>query len=503
MESRPPQRESPPITPPPVLFDPPRETGLIDAGLGDFVWIDGNGNGLQDFGNGPLDLGESGLNGVRVRLLTLEGELVAETTTTNGPADAPGWYAFEDIDFTLPADPTSPFVPPNYVIEFQAPEGFSFTAQDADPAQYLVGESPIDSDIDPKTGRLETGPLRPLGFPGAQIFTLDAGLVPDRPSPAGEGTVGDRVWLDSNRNGLQDAGEPGINGIDVRLFSENGEFLAETVTTDSADGEAGFYRFDGLQAASLGAAGDLQPYRPGGQYQVEFKLPDNYTFTINNADPRPFIDSESGLDSDVDPATGRLTTWPLTDFIGGFSAVQLNWDAGLLEIDQTLTGSDRPERLRGGRRADHVLGQDGGDRLLGLAGDDVLSGGAGDDTLSGHAGDDVLLGGAGNDRLRGARYRWQDSQEVDTLKGGAGQDLFIIGDRQGSFYTNGGASDQALIVDFVSGEDRIRAFGARDDYRVEANFLEHKVFRGSELVATVYSVFSGALDLAQDFRFIA
>ena len=32
------------------------------------------------------------------------------------------------------------------------------------------------------------------------------------------GSVGDRVWLDANANGVQDAGETGINGVTVQLL---------------------------------------------------------------------------------------------------------------------------------------------------------------------------------------------------------------------------------------------------------------------------------------------
>ena len=110
-----------------------------------------------------------------------------------------------------------------------------------------MGDSPIDSDVDPETGQIETGPLSPFGVPGAQIFTFDAGLVPD-PTPKKDGVVGDRVWLDSNRNGLQDEGEVGVNGVTVKLFDQDGTFLTETVTASNESGEAGFYRFEGLES---------------------------------------------------------------------------------------------------------------------------------------------------------------------------------------------------------------------------------------------------------------
>jgi cell division septation protein DedD len=50
--------------------------------------------------------------------------------------------------------------------------------------------------------------------------------------------VGNRVWLDSNRNGLQDAGEPGIKGVTVHLYSSKGEMIGSAIT--DADGKYHF-----------------------------------------------------------------------------------------------------------------------------------------------------------------------------------------------------------------------------------------------------------------------
>lgn len=64
--------------------------------------------------------------------------------------------------------------------------------------------------------------------------------------------VGDRVWLDRNQNGLQDADEPGLGGLTVGLY-RNGKALT-TARTD-ADG---YYHFDevalktGLKAHAAG-----------------------------------------------------------------------------------------------------------------------------------------------------------------------------------------------------------------------------------------------------------
>src|SRR5260221_9221659 len=50
--------------------------------------------------------------------------------------------------------------------------------------------------------------------------------------------LGNRVWLDANRNGIQDPGEGGVGGICVNLYDENSGLLQKT-TTDSN----GYYAF--------------------------------------------------------------------------------------------------------------------------------------------------------------------------------------------------------------------------------------------------------------------
>lgn len=89
----------------------------------------------------------------------------------------------------------------------------------------------------------------------------------------------------------------------------------------------------------------------------------------------------------------------------------------------------------GGTGADSIAGDRGKNLLLGQAGNDTLSGAAGADRLSGGAGDDLLIGGTGK----------------DSPEGGAGADRFRFL----------GRSDGAdLILDFVSGLDRIELLGS-------------------------------------------
>ena len=68
--------------------------GLIAAttvAVGNYVWIDRNGNGLQDESPGE------GLNGVPVRLLDSGGQPVATTVTADDSFGNPGFYLFRNV----------------------------------------------------------------------------------------------------------------------------------------------------------------------------------------------------------------------------------------------------------------------------------------------------------------------------------------------------------------------------------------------------------------------
>lgn len=56
--------------------------------------------------------------------------------------------------------------------------------------------------------------------------------------------IGDFVWLDENKNGLQDDGATGINDVKVTLYECNGTEVASTMTADNASGEPGAYSFE-------------------------------------------------------------------------------------------------------------------------------------------------------------------------------------------------------------------------------------------------------------------
>jgi Ca2+-binding RTX toxin-like protein len=114
--------------------------------------------------------------------------------------------------------------------------------------------------------------------------------------------------------------------------------------------------------------------------------------------------------------------------------------------NDTLLGGDGNDYLDGGDGNDSLDGGAGNDNLYGDAGNDVLLGGNGDDYLEGDDGNDRLDGGAGNDFMRG--YAGADS-----LAGGAGNDTLDGGEGDGSIDTlSGGAGDDLY---FINGETDI------------------------------------------------
>ena len=111
--------------------------------------------------------------------------------------------------------------------------------------------------------------------------------------------IGNLVWVDSNRNGLQDPGEGGVSGLCVNLYDKSGHLIDRT-STDSN----GYYGFN------------VDP----GQYTIEFVKPPGLDFTVRNA-------GDPSADSDPNPADGRVTVNVTSD--------ALTLDAGMVPASRT------------------------------------------------------------------------------------------------------------------------------------------------------------------------
>ena len=252
--------------------DPTRDAGIYQptqppGSIGDKVWNDQNQNGLQD----PS---EPGVPGVTVRLLDCNGNVIA-TTTTN----ANGIYTFNN----LPGG--------NYIVEFVLPAGYQRSQKDA-------GNDSLDSDADPNTGRTDCFPLAP----GQNDPTRDAGIYQPTQEPA---CVGDFVWKDMNSNGIQDAGEPGVQGVIVKLFTCTGTYIGQFTTNAN-----GYYKFINLT--------------PGSYFLQFSNLPAGFMFTTKDAG------ANDAVDSDADQTTGNTACFNLTP-----GQTDLTRDAGLKPIPTT------------------------------------------------------------------------------------------------------------------------------------------------------------------------
>lgn len=189
----PPEPPDPPDPPNPPEPPPPPPAG----GISGRVWLDENGNGLED-------AGEPGAPDVALELRSAAGIALRRTRTGNG-----GGYGFQGIS------------PGDYRLAVIPPEGFRLTASG--------GEDPArNSDFDPETGAVSVAVRE-----GVTLENLGAGLIPDRIVLAG------RVWRDEDGDGESGPGE-GVLG--VRLMAES----EKTVPLVARTGEAGAFRFEEL-----------------------------------------------------------------------------------------------------------------------------------------------------------------------------------------------------------------------------------------------------------------
>lgn len=387
---------------PVMLFSGDARTDL-DAGLfqrvsiGDRVWRDLNANGVQE----P---GEPGARGITVRLLDAGGTVIATTVTALN-----GAYAFDNQ------------LPGSYSVQFVAPGGAVLTTQD-------FGNDNRDSDADPATGKTQ-----PVTLTSGQVNnTLDAGLL-------FAGSIGDRVWADRDGDGQQDAEEPGIGGVIVRLLSTAGAVLVVT-TTDAS----GFYLFDGL--------------RPG-DYVVRFNTPAGHAATQRDA-------GNDATDSDAAPngRTGTITVGQ-GDVITNVDAGFIPGVVGTCDLPTTVLTNGN-DGFPGTEAGDKIDGLAGNDNINGLRGDDCLRGNDGNDAINGHEGDDRIQGDGGDDNLHGNAGK-------DVIHGGNGHDTIEAG--EDNDWVEGGAGNDAMQGE--GGDDTL--FGGLGNDIVEANAGNDFAFGGA------------------------
>ncbi|MGL6075104.1 MAG: beta strand repeat-containing protein, partial [Fimbriiglobus sp.] len=151
-----------------------------NASIGDYVWYDADGDGVQDANEPPIAGANATLLWAGPDGVLGNGDDVTFTTVT----DANGKYTFPSLPVNGATDP--------YQVTIQAPAGYPTVTFDA------------DGKATPNTSKLNLGPTE-------NNTTQDFGYQ-------GTAKLGNFVWLDDNGNGKQDAGEAGVVGVDVELL---------------------------------------------------------------------------------------------------------------------------------------------------------------------------------------------------------------------------------------------------------------------------------------------
>jgi len=256
--------------------------------IGDFVWNDANGNGVQDEGSG------FGIPNVTLRLYQDDGDNVFEPGTDDTLVDTQTTDSNGLYDFThLPAG--------TYwvdVDESTLPSGYTLTtANEPHRVDLASGEDYNDADF---------------------------GYV-------GRGDITGTVFYDWNENGTQDPGESGIGGVEVCLYKDDGDdtydsgdTLEECVTTNSD----GTYRFE--------------DYYPGVYFVVETQPSGLESTTPNVRRVELVVAGASGLASGNDfgeVVKGRIgdRTWIDSD---GDGVQDPGETSGLPNVPLHITGVD-------------------------------------------------------------------------------------------------------------------------------------------------------------------
>ena len=238
------------------------------------------------------DSGESPYSGVTVALLKKDGTPVLDKdgNPVTAVTDAEGKYSFVGLalgEYTVSVvDPTS---------------------------GPLEGTKPTEA----YTGRYKTTADVTIAEATGSVIDVNFGFV----KPA---SVGDKVWMDVDRDGIQDADEPAMPGVTVTLTRADGSAVIDAsgnpvaaVTTDAN----GKYSFENLL--------------PGG-YKVSFQAPAGFEATTSEAGDDRAVDS-NGASASVTLAQGQ------TDDTIDFGAVGTGVIGDQLFVDVNQNGGNAPD----------------------------------------------------------------------------------------------------------------------------------------------------------------
>ncbi|NOZ91358.1 MAG: hypothetical protein GXO60_08760 [Epsilonproteobacteria bacterium] len=286
--------------------------------IGDRVWLDSNGNGVQD-------ANESGIADVNITLIC-DNDIKAIATT-----DRNGYYIFSNDNNQTSTSShiynissLKARVDNNCIIRIPNISGQNKQTALGDNVLTInnngEGANPFLNDSNGFENNNSADiniSIDDIPFSGINNHSLDFGFKPyfvkesEDVKTEDNITIGDRVWLDSNKNGIQDEDEGGVADIVVSLYQQNCSTLIDTNITDSN----GYYIFQHLDS---------------GSYCIKFNnISDDYNITIPNV-------GDDIKDSDVNPLTGIIelnsNDWS--------SDTNLSFDLGLIPLSTNIDDSN-------------------------------------------------------------------------------------------------------------------------------------------------------------------
>ncbi len=233
--------------------------------IGDKVWLDSNADGIKQkpesgFANIKLNLYEDKNNDGQP-----DAGIIKSTMT-----DAGGYYQFRELNSNI-----------NYLVEVVAPQGYEFSKKHNGQAKT----KDYDSDINPETALSDSISLEENRY----FYWIDAALKEKQINNDLLSSVGDKVWLDKNQDGIKQTNEVGLADISINLWQGNNKPEIKIASTQTDN--KGYYRFDNL--------------KPDINYFLEIVLGSDYALSEQH-NPKA---SGKDWDSDFNPktaTTGRL-----------------------------------------------------------------------------------------------------------------------------------------------------------------------------------------------------
>ncbi len=245
--------------------------------VGDFVWQDGNRNGIQDSG-------ESGFGGVTVALYSVGdgGKLFFQAKTTT---DYLGKYSFADV------------LPGEYAVRVVAPDGYGFSPQSA-------GNAATDSDAD-SSGQ-------------TSVFTVESGLSLDGIDIGLMSTSSPQVLLYTQSGGSYEGSTGSV------LVQRSGGDLSSPLAVDLDLGAV-----PGYPTATLGtdytlSVGGVPVAVTNGRFQVTIPAGQTGVSVVVSAATDALPEGNEGVRFAVVPSDRYWVTGPIPE-IGGYGWAASNF----------------------------------------------------------------------------------------------------------------------------------------------------------------------------------